>query len=168
MSRQTHLYRHLDAEGRLLYVGISLSALDRLSQHKRNAHWFTSIASVTIETFSSRKEAVDAEELAIKAENPAWNIRKPRSATPYCEPLRAVRWPSGRRLTERRVLTADAGRHYDGAGLHLVVSETGRKKWVLRYQINGVRRDKGLGSYPTVNLKDARERASEAQQAAKD
>jgi hypothetical protein len=42
------------------------------------------------------------------------------------------------------------------------VSEAGRKKWVLRYQVAGVRKDKGLGAYPTVSLKDARERASEA------
>jgi integrase len=42
------------------------------------------------------------------------------------------------------------------------VSETGRKKWVLRYQVAGVRKDKGLGAYPTVGLKDARDRAVEA------
>ena len=39
------------------------------------------------------------------------------------------------RLTERGVQTAKSGRHSDGDGLHLVVSETGRKKWVLRYQM---------------------------------
>src|SRR5208282_290489 len=50
------------------------------------------------------------------------------------------------RLAERTVQTAKPGRHSDGDGMHLVVSETGRKKWVLRYQVNGVRRDKGLGS----------------------
>ena len=66
------------------------------------------------------------------------------------------------RLTERGVQTAKPGRHGDGDGLHLVVSETGRKKWVLRYQVAGVRKDKGLGGYPAVGLKDARERANEA------
>ena len=66
------------------------------------------------------------------------------------------------RLTERGVQTAKPGRHSDGDGLHLVVSETGRKKWVLRYQVAGARKDKGLGAYPAVGLKDARERASEA------
>jgi integrase len=63
------------------------------------------------------------------------------------------------RLTERGVQTAKPGRHSDGEGLHLVVSETGRKKWVLRYQVAGVRKDKGLGAYPSVGLRDARERA---------
>ena len=64
------------------------------------------------------------------------------------------------RLTERGAQTAKSGRHSDGDGLHLVVSETGRKKWVLRYQVGGVRRDKGLGPYPDVGLKDARSRAA--------
>src|SRR3984957_5601903 len=64
------------------------------------------------------------------------------------------------RLTERGVQTAKSGRHSDGDGLHLVVSETGRKKWVLRYQVGGVRRDKGLGPYPDVGLKEARSRAA--------
>src|ERR1700677_196636 len=63
------------------------------------------------------------------------------------------------RLTERGVQTVKPGRHSDGDGLHLVVSETGRKKWVLRYQVRGVRKDKGLGAYPAIGLKDVRERA---------
>jgi hypothetical protein len=66
------------------------------------------------------------------------------------------------RLTERGVQTAKPGRHSDGDGLHLVVSESGRKKWVLRYQVGGVRKDKGLGAYPAVGLKDAGDRAIEA------
>jgi hypothetical protein len=64
-------------------------------------------------------------------------------------------------LTERGAQTARPGRHGDGGGLHLVVSATGRKKWVLRYRISGVRKDKGLGSYPNVGLKDARTKAAE-------
>jgi integrase len=62
-------------------------------------------------------------------------------------------------LTERTVQTAKTGKHGDGGGLYLVVSDAGRRKWVLRYQIGGVRRDKGLGSYPEVGLKEARSRA---------
>ena len=64
------------------------------------------------------------------------------------------------RLADKTVKSAKAGRHSDGGGLLLVVSETGRKTWVLRYQVNGVRRDRGLGSFPDVTLKEARERAA--------
>jgi hypothetical protein len=66
------------------------------------------------------------------------------------------------RLTDRGVRTAGAGRHGDGDGLHLVVSEAGRRKWVLRYQINGARHDMGLGAYPAVGLSDARSAAADA------
>ena len=66
------------------------------------------------------------------------------------------------RLTERGVQTTRPGRHSDGDGLHLVVSKTGRKKLVLRYQVGGVRKDKGLGAYPAVGLRDARDRAMAA------
>jgi Arm domain-containing DNA-binding protein/integrase-like protein len=64
------------------------------------------------------------------------------------------------RLTERTVQTVKSGRYGDGDGLRLVVGENGRKKWVLRYQVRGIRRDKGLGSYPGVSLKEARSKAS--------
>ena len=38
----------------------------------------------------------------------------------------------------------------------------GHGKWVFRYTYNGSRREMGLGPYPTVSLKDARELAAEA------
>ena len=66
------------------------------------------------------------------------------------------------KLTDRAVKTAGAGRHGDGDGLHLIVSESGRKKWVMRFQLNGARRDMGLGSYPAVSLAEARIAAADA------
>jgi integrase len=66
------------------------------------------------------------------------------------------------RLTDRAVKTAGVGRYGDGDGLHLIVSENGRRKWVLRYQMNGARRDMGLGSYPAVTLSEARIAAADA------
>jgi integrase len=60
------------------------------------------------------------------------------------------------------VKNAPAGRHGDGDGLQLVVSPSGRRKWILRYQLNGARRDMGLGSYPAVGLADARVAAGDA------
>jgi hypothetical protein len=66
------------------------------------------------------------------------------------------------RLTDRAVKTAAVGRHGDGDGLHLMVSESGRKKWVMRFQMNGARRDMGLGPYPAVTLAEARIVAADA------
>lgn len=65
-------------------------------------------------------------------------------------------------LTARKVETAPAGRYTDGRGLMLVVKPTGARSWVLRYQLNGRRRDMGLGPYPEVTLAAAREKAIEA------
>ncbi|CAE6931942.1 Integrase [Pseudomonas marincola] len=54
------------------------------------------------------------------------------------------------------------GRHLDGGGLYLVISTTGSKSWLLRYQLNGKRRDMGLGPYPAASLKTARLAATDA------
>ena len=66
-----------------------------------------------------------------------------------------------KRLTERGIQTLGPGRHCDGDGLYLLVSPTGPRSWVLRYQLRGKRRDMGLGPYPYVSLQLARQRAFE-------
>jgi integrase len=48
------------------------------------------------------------------------------------------------------------GTYDDGDGLRLVVKPRGSKSWVFRYQIQGKRRDMGLGSFPALSLKSAR------------
>lgn len=67
-----YLYRHFDAAGQLLYVGISLNHVARLSQHKK-APWVDRIARVEIEAHPSRADALKAEAAAIVAEKPAFN-----------------------------------------------------------------------------------------------
>lgn len=70
---KTALYRHYAADGQLLYVGISLSAANRLSQHARDSNWFGDIARVEVEHYASRTLAMEVERLAIKNESPLWN-----------------------------------------------------------------------------------------------
>lgn len=71
---RTALYRHFDAAGRLLYVGISLCALTRLGGHRAASHWFPEIATVTIEWHPTREAATLAESAAITQERPAYNL----------------------------------------------------------------------------------------------
>lgn len=63
------------------------------------------------------------------------------------------------RLTARRVETAPEGRYVDALGLMLWVRPSGARSWVLRVQQDGRRRDIGLGSWPTVTLAMARDKA---------
>lgn len=54
----------------------------------------------------------------------------------------------------------EPGTYEDGDGLRSVVKPTGRKSWLLRFQLVGRRREMGLGSFPEVSLKNARLEAS--------
>ncbi|WP_419600667.1 tyrosine-type recombinase/integrase [Thiolapillus sp.] len=71
------------------------------------------------------------------------------------------------KLTPRKVATAGPGKYEDGGGLRLVASNTGAKKWVLRFTIDGKRREMGLGSFPDVGLAEAREKATQYRKQAK-
>jgi integrase len=53
------------------------------------------------------------------------------------------------------------GRYRDGGGLYLQIDEKGRR-WIFRYQLNGMRREMGLGSADIVTLADARGKADSA------
>ena len=66
------------------------------------------------------------------------------------------------RLTARTVATAKRGKHSDGGNLYLIVSQTGSRKWVLRFTLRGTAKEMGLGSANDVPLADARERAADA------
>lgn len=72
---RTTLYRHFDEQGTLLYVGISNDAIYRLKQHAGDKKcWVDDIASMTIERFATRSDAMIAEKNAIKNELPKYNI----------------------------------------------------------------------------------------------
>ena len=63
-------------------------------------------------------------------------------------------------LSERTVRAAKApGRYFDGQGLFLMVQPSGARSWVQRVTVKGRRMELGLGPYPVVTLKMAREAA---------
>ena len=55
----------------------------------------------------------------------------------------------------------EPGRYQDGDGLMLLIKSSGARSWVLRIQIEGKRRDFGLGSANVVTLAEARDKALE-------
>ena len=53
-------------------------------------------------------------------------------------------------------------RRFDGEGLYLEVPPSGRKRWRLKYRIEGREKRISLGAYPDVSLKAARDRKTDA------
>jgi hypothetical protein len=53
------------------------------------------------------------------------------------------------------------GRHADGGNLFLVVAQTGAKRWAFIWMRQGRQREAGLGSFISVSLAEARQKAAE-------
>lgn len=63
-------------------------------------------------------------------------------------------------MTILLVKNAKPGRHGDGQGLYLLVKESGARSWMLRVQVDGKRRDIGIGSITDLSLAEAREKSA--------
>lgn len=63
-------------------------------------------------------------------------------------------------LTALEIKNAQAGMHADGNGLYLCVKPGGTKSWVFRFQIEGKRREMGLGALSTLEPVKARAEAA--------
>jgi len=87
---KTALYRHYDADGALLYVGIALSPLARLAQHRASA-WVHEIARVEIDWHETREAALEAERQAIIEKNPKHN-KAGRGDSDVSRLIRAIGW----------------------------------------------------------------------------
>ena len=72
----TDLYRFYDGQNRLLYIGISLHAAMRASQHRADKPWWGDVARMEVERIDAdraKAEAIEAE--AIRRERPMHNIK---------------------------------------------------------------------------------------------
>jgi hypothetical protein len=74
---KTCLYRHYDAKGVLLYVGIASHFAWRCQTHETRSHWFDRVVRVDVEHHPNRPRALRAEAIAIRDENPRCNRAKP-------------------------------------------------------------------------------------------
>lgn len=71
----TSLYKHYAKGRKLLYVGISLSVLQRLLQHRQDSPWFDEIQTIVIKKYPTRKAAKAAEAALIKRHSPPHNTQ---------------------------------------------------------------------------------------------
>lgn len=102
-ERKHILYRWWDAEGRLLYVGKSISVLERLKKHRQKSAFFDEAAAMTIELFPDAESLGAGEVAAILAENPIYNIAvsehrpdMPARRIQFSEPWNEADWLAGR------------------------------------------------------------------------
>ena len=86
-----YVYRLWDDAGDLLYVGISKTLVNRLTQHDESQPWAAEVASVTAKRYPSRDKARAAEIEAIQTENPRYNIRD-RAKHPDHSEVMATLW----------------------------------------------------------------------------
>lgn len=68
------LYRFYDSDDRLLYVGISLHAATRASQHRSEKAWWPNVVRMDVERLPDRQAAQAAELAAIRGEKPLHNV----------------------------------------------------------------------------------------------
>lgn len=69
------LYRFYDKAGDLLYVGISLSAAHRASQHRNDKGWWLEVVRMDVEHLPvTRTKALRIELEAIATESPRYNV----------------------------------------------------------------------------------------------
>lgn len=91
---RTALYRHFDADGTLIYVGVTANPLQRLAAHECGSAWIQEIARTDYEWFPTLALALAAEATAIRSERPRYNIRCAAEVRPR-EPRRRPRTPFG-------------------------------------------------------------------------
>lgn len=142
------LYRFYDADGALLYVGISMNAAARASQHKAEKAWWGEVRNIEVETLTMTRrlaEAVEAD--AIRAEMPRYNIKhavKPHVAQlawecRYCqEPIKDGTGYVFARNAERRAYNQEAAGR-EAAGPRIVTfdmafwKQAGKAKWLAAH-----------------------------------
>lgn len=72
------------------------------------------------------------------------------------------------KLTDARLRTlTTVGRHADGNGLYLEVTAAGGRYWRWKYRFGGKEKRMAFGVYPSVTLREARERCEAARQVLK-
>lgn len=97
----TALYRMFDADGRLLYVGITIDIVSRFRDHRSIKPWWPDIQTIQLEHFPDRPAARAAELKAITTEFPCYNVADTvRRRTPRTAAAVAVRAQTKRELDE--------------------------------------------------------------------
>jgi len=72
-SLAVSVYRFLDADGRLLYAGITRSGQRRFRKHAEEKDWWPQVTRIDVEHYPTATEAVAREREIIQTEHPVFN-----------------------------------------------------------------------------------------------
>jgi hypothetical protein len=72
---RTALYRFYNADGALLYVGITENTVQRWRGHASEKPWWPEVVRKTVDWFDDRATAEVNERVAIRSEDPRYNVR---------------------------------------------------------------------------------------------
>lgn len=64
-----------DVDGRLLYVGRTMHVESRFISHRNQKPWWSNVANVRLEHFPDAETLAAAEVVAIRSEDPLYNVR---------------------------------------------------------------------------------------------
>lgn len=111
----THvLYRMFTADERLLYVGLTCNPPARFRQHRGASPWWSDVANIRLEHFATHQELVQAEQAAIQAEKPVYNVARysgqRERREPPMVPISALRTILGWSLSD---LAGEVAKHLD-------------------------------------------------------
>lgn len=67
------VYQHLNANGEILYIGVSINPMARFGRHRSCSPWAHQVASVSIEWFDSQAEAYAEERRLVAIHQPPMN-----------------------------------------------------------------------------------------------
>ncbi|WP_329616440.1 GIY-YIG nuclease family protein [Streptomyces brevispora] len=94
---RTALYRLYDADGSLLYVGVTRDPKRRFRDHRGKKRWWGEVSSHSIEWVDIESHALQMEVQAIVMESPKYNVRSTEAyKAQQSETAKAVS-PEGRR-----------------------------------------------------------------------
>jgi hypothetical protein len=127
------LYRFFDANGVLIHVGISRSAILRLYEHAPTAAWFERAVRVDIEKCRSKREASLKERQAILDEKPLFNRAHVDHYVPGTLPLTDRFYARIKPIEGKRMFYWDT----EEPGFGLKAAATGHKSFVFQYRVRG-------------------------------
>lgn len=81
-TRRYSLYRFFNADGTLMYVGVTGVPRARWSRHSEIKSWWPEVSRASIEHYANREDLVEAEAAAILTESPLYNVALPRHRRP--------------------------------------------------------------------------------------